>query len=333
MGLYEKDAIMAGKHIRFDWAIKRLLRNKANFEVLEGFLSELLKFDVKIEEILESESNQTNPNDKYNRVDILVKDVHGDYMLIEVQNDNQDDYFLRMLYGQAKLISEHLERGDAYKKLTRVYSINIVYFPLGMGKDYIYVSDGSFRGMHQHDELVLNEDQKKAYGVQEVRELFTQYYIIKVNEFDDNARDTLDEWIYFLKHNEIKREFTAKGLERAKEVLRVDDMTRDEKIAYDIYVKNERIRISEIETAFRRGKYSAERKWSGKLAELERREQEAEQREQEAELQRKQAEQERIAAEQKVLALANMLIKAGVPIVAIAEQTGLSEEEIRRLDA
>ena len=28
--------------ISFDWAMKRLLRNKANFEVLEGFLSELL---------------------------------------------------------------------------------------------------------------------------------------------------------------------------------------------------------------------------------------------------------------------------------------------------
>ena len=29
--------------ISFDWAMKRLLRNKANFEVLEGFLSELLR--------------------------------------------------------------------------------------------------------------------------------------------------------------------------------------------------------------------------------------------------------------------------------------------------
>ncbi|MCI5150366.1 MAG: hypothetical protein D3916_13440 [Candidatus Electrothrix sp. MAN1_4] len=38
------------KHIRFDWAIKRLLRQKANFGILEGFLSELLKEDVKINE-------------------------------------------------------------------------------------------------------------------------------------------------------------------------------------------------------------------------------------------------------------------------------------------
>ena len=30
------------KLITFDWAMKRLLRSKANFEILEGFLSELL---------------------------------------------------------------------------------------------------------------------------------------------------------------------------------------------------------------------------------------------------------------------------------------------------
>ena len=50
---------MSKKLISFDWAIKRLLRNKANFVVLEGFLSELLFDNIKIEQILESESNRT----------------------------------------------------------------------------------------------------------------------------------------------------------------------------------------------------------------------------------------------------------------------------------
>jgi len=65
------------KHIRFDWAIKRLLRQKANFGILEGFLSELLKEDIRIIEILDSESNKETEEDKYNRVDILVKDSRG----------------------------------------------------------------------------------------------------------------------------------------------------------------------------------------------------------------------------------------------------------------
>ncbi len=39
----------------------------------------------------------------------------------------------------------------------------------------------------------------------------------KVNNFDDIAKDTLDEWIYFLKNEEIKDNFVAKGLMKAKQ--------------------------------------------------------------------------------------------------------------------
>ena len=56
--------------IRFDWAMKRLLRNKANFVVLEGFLSVLLENKIKIHKILESEGNKECDDDKYNRVDV-----------------------------------------------------------------------------------------------------------------------------------------------------------------------------------------------------------------------------------------------------------------------
>ncbi len=58
------------KLIRFDWAIKHLLRNKANFDVLEAFLTHLLKEKITIENLIESESNQDTESMKFNRVDI-----------------------------------------------------------------------------------------------------------------------------------------------------------------------------------------------------------------------------------------------------------------------
>ena len=64
------------KYIRFDWAVKRLLRQKANFGVLEGFLTVLLGENVKIIEILESESNQQTIDDKFNRVDIKARNSY-----------------------------------------------------------------------------------------------------------------------------------------------------------------------------------------------------------------------------------------------------------------
>ncbi len=44
--------------IRFDWAMRRLLRNKANFSVLEGLLTTLLGEKIVIQKLLESESSQ-----------------------------------------------------------------------------------------------------------------------------------------------------------------------------------------------------------------------------------------------------------------------------------
>ena len=45
-------------YIRFDWAMKHMLRDKANFDILEGFVSVLIGEKVEIIELLESESNQ-----------------------------------------------------------------------------------------------------------------------------------------------------------------------------------------------------------------------------------------------------------------------------------
>ena len=63
--------------IRFDWAMKRLLRQKANFAVLESFLSELLGEKVVIKRMLESEGNKETPDDKFNRVDVLAENSKG----------------------------------------------------------------------------------------------------------------------------------------------------------------------------------------------------------------------------------------------------------------
>ena len=117
--------------VSFDWAVKKLLRSKANFEVLEGFLSELLFDDIKILEVLESESNKEDENDKYNRVDIKVKNSKGEIIITEVQFNNEYDFFQRILCSSSKTICEHLDEGEAYSKAVKVISINILYFDLG----------------------------------------------------------------------------------------------------------------------------------------------------------------------------------------------------------
>lgn len=106
--------------IRFDWAIKRLLRQKANFDVLEGFLTVFIGEPIKIVEILESESNQQAEDDKFNRVDIKAKNSKGDIIIVEIQNTSEVHYLERVLYGVAKAITEHINLGDSYKEIKKI---------------------------------------------------------------------------------------------------------------------------------------------------------------------------------------------------------------------
>ena len=142
--------------INFDWAIKKLLRDKANFVVLEGFLTVVLNQQIKIVEILESESNQEEESDKFNKVDLLVRNQTGELIIIEVQNNQEYDYFQRMLYGTSKVITEHLNKKEKYSEVKKVYSITIAYFDLGQGNDYVYYGKTEFTGIHNKELLMSN---------------------------------------------------------------------------------------------------------------------------------------------------------------------------------
>jgi predicted transposase/invertase (TIGR01784 family) len=229
--------------------MKKLLRHKANFGILEGFLSELLRFDVTIESILESEGNKQDEYDKYNRVDILVKSQNNELMLVELQNDSEIDYFQRMLFGVSKLVTEYIKEGEPYGTIKKIYSINIVYFGLGQGKDYVYEYKGEFIGLHEKDILMPTTLQKQDFKVEKVSDIFPKYYILKVNNFNNVAKDTLDEWVYFLKNSEVKDSFKAKGLDKAKEKLRYESLTEEEKKMYDRFQENRRIENSVSYTA------------------------------------------------------------------------------------
>ena len=194
---------MQENYIRFDWAMKRLLRDKANYVVLEGFLASLLGKRFKIHRFLESEGNQEDEEDKYNRVDILAESEDGELCIIEVQNSRELSYFHRMLYGVSKAITEYIGLGKPYEEVRKVYSINIVYFELGQGKDYVYHGKTEFVGLHQpHDTLKLSVRQnEKFFGNKEfdvmkrkaASDLFPEYYVLRVNDFDKVATTPLDE--------------------------------------------------------------------------------------------------------------------------------------------
>ncbi len=299
------------RYIRFDWAIKRLLRQKANFGVLEGFLSVFLNESVKIVDILESESNQLEPDDKFNRVDIKARNSKGEIIIVEIQNTSELYYLERVLYGVAKAITEHINLGNTYKEVKKVYSISILYFDLGKGADYIYVGQNNFVGLHTQDQLVISAKEKDTIVRKSPSEIFPTYILVRVNEFNKVAKSPLEEWVNYLKNGVISPDTKAPGLQEAREKLKYYSMSNAERYAYDEHVNAVMIQNDVLGNARLEG--HAEGRAAGMA------EGRAEGR----------AEGEKEAKR----AMAQKLLSLGIPVDTIVQASGLSAAEIQALVA
>lgn len=237
------------KYVRFDWAIKRLLRQKANFDVLEGFLTVFLGEKVTILEILESESNQLSAEDKFNRVDIKARNSKDEIIIIEIQNTRELYYLERILYGVAKAITEHISLGETYYKVKKIYSISVLYFDIGKGNDYLYYGQNHFVGVHTGDHLQVNVKERDAIVSRMPAEIFPEYVLIRVNEFDKVAVTPLEEWMKYLKDGTIRPDTTAPGLSEAREKLKYFSMPPKERMAYDEHLSAVMIQNDVLDSA------------------------------------------------------------------------------------
>lgn len=227
------------RYIRFDWAIKRILRDKANKEVLEGLITVLLGEPVTITEILESESNKERFEDKSNRVDVKAKTAAGEYIIVEVQLTKERDFFQRILFGTATTINDQIGIGKDYSVIKKIYSINILYFEFGCGDDYAYHGVTTFRGMTKKDSVLqLKTPSEEKYISESTKrmtmpeEVFPEYFLLLVSHFNEMARTPIEEWMEYLKDGAIRDDTTTPGLQAAREKLAIMSMTEKERREY-----------------------------------------------------------------------------------------------------
>ena len=305
------------KYIRFDWAVKRMLRDKANFAVLEGLITVLLGEKITISEILESEGNQESASDKFNRVDIKAINSKGEIIIVEVQLTRQLYYLQRMLYGVSKAITEHIQIGDKYDNVKKVYSINILYFDLGQGKDYLYHGRTVFTGVHTGDLLKVNTRERNEITLCAPENVFPEYYIIRVNEFNNIAKTPLEEWLDYLKNNRIKDNTTTPGLREARERLLYMTMDDKDRRAYDSHMDDIMVQNDVLDTAKMEGieEGRAEGRAEGHAEGLKEG--------------LKEGRAEGIAEAQK--SFVKNLHAMGLPVADIQRATGLSEQDIEDL--
>lgn len=244
------------KYIWFDWAVKHILRDKANFGILEGFISVIIGQPMKIIEIIESEGNQDAPYQKFNRVDIKAKNDKDEIVIVEVQTVREMDFLERMVYGTANAVQEQTSIGKPYSNIHKIYTIAIVYFGLGRGKDYLYHGQTILRGVHDKDELIISRKENDVMVTRHNSDIFPEYYLVRVKKFKYQSLATapIDQWMNYLKTGDISENDTAQGLPEAREKLRFDSMSPAEQKAYIDHVDDVRSQQEAIDDSRAEGR-------------------------------------------------------------------------------
>ena len=245
--------------------------------------------------------NQQAQDDKFNRVDIKAKNSKGEIIIVEIQNTSELYYLERILYGVAKAITEHINLGNTYQEVKKVYSISILYFDLGQGADYLYVGQNDFVGVHTKDHLKISRKEEGAIVQRFPSEIFPTYYLVRVNNFNEVAKSPLEEWIKYLKDGVISAETTAPGLREARQKLQYYSMDDAERHAYDEHINAVMIQNDVLGNARQEGLEEGLAKGLAK------------------------------GRDERSLEIAKSLLDMGVAIDKIMNATGLDEEQIRSL--
>lgn len=267
--------------VSFDWAMKNILREKANFDVLEGFLSTLLGEEIQVKSLLESEANQQHELDKFNRVDLLAVDSKEKILVIEMQYTWQAAYLRRWLYSTSKLVVENMELGKPYENVRKVISISILYFPFTIevegNDDYLYYGKTEFYGVNTGNRLEIDmaklpkvdknavsdkkEGKDKADKASEETpdkpekptNIFPEYYLIEVEHFQNIIKQPIDEWVYLFKNSEVRKEFQSKNIQAARQKLQLLHMNAEERAAYEQFQMSRASALDVLAGQFKEG--------------------------------------------------------------------------------
>ncbi|MCL2054530.1 MAG: Rpn family recombination-promoting nuclease/putative transposase [Oscillospiraceae bacterium] len=114
--------------VKNDFGFRIFFADERNIEFLEGLLKSILKLDegeYEVIEILDPHLLREFDGDKLGIVDVKVKTKTGKIIHIEIQLQVRPGMEERIIYYDAKLITEQIGSSDKYKDLKRVISIII----------------------------------------------------------------------------------------------------------------------------------------------------------------------------------------------------------------
>jgi predicted transposase/invertase (TIGR01784 family) len=237
--------------ISFDYAIKYLLKNKGDYDIIEGFISALFAAEgyppVRINALLESESNKESLELKKSIADLVVEDAEGNKYIVEIERAYTPNFMHKACFNSSRLVIDGIYGNQDYTSIKKVFHISLLYFttkqmqrPIYHGKTIIHEVDTA----HPVDVRIANQ----GLIMFDTPNIFPEYFFISVPMFDDVIHGEIDEWLYVMKHSDTKEGFKSPYMKKVAERLTVLKMNTDERNTYFYYLK-EAVHSQDILTA------------------------------------------------------------------------------------
>ncbi|WP_342271223.1 PD-(D/E)XK nuclease family transposase [Candidatus Tisiphia endosymbiont of Parasteatoda lunata] len=279
--------------ISFHYAIKYLLKDKGDYSIAEGFISDLLKTkgykDVKIVALLESESNKEDSKSKRSLADVIVEDEDHHKYIIEIERNVKDSFIHKACFNTSRLIVDTLAQREDYTQIIKIFHISLLYFPIGNGNGVIYHGKTIIHEVETNERLNVHIKNMETSEVFDATNILPEYFYISVPLFNDRLEKEIDDWLHVMKYDEVPPNYHSPYMRQVADKLSILKMTKEERANYSYYQKKLYNDRDELQAAEARGE-----------------------------------------AREKIV-IAKNLLKAGLSIDIIAKSTGLSTEEIQKL--
>ncbi len=224
-----------GNLISFDYAIQYLLKDKRDYEIVEGFISAILSSSgyppVKIKALLDSVSNKEEAGLKRSIADLVVADEQGSMYIIEIDRAYTSLFLNKACFNTSRLIVDSIASGADYSQIRKVIHINLLYFPFSNMKKPMYHGRTIFHEIDTEHPFNMHLEDMSARSF-DAANVLPEYFIISVPLFNDVVRNEIDEWLYMVKHSTVKEEFKSPYMKKVADRLSVLKMSPAEQRAY-----------------------------------------------------------------------------------------------------
>jgi len=283
-----------------DFAFKKLFADPKNKHMLISFLNAMLerKGDKCIADAIVSDPNNLPliKGDKHSIVDVRCTDERGKKYIVEVQVEDQKDFAQRCVYYSSRTLASQLQSKQKYTDITPVIFLGILNFNMFSNSEYI------------NHYLIMNSKTHEV-GLTMFEWHFAE--LQKFNKTEDELKNDAERWMFLFK-NSLELDHIPKSLTACKEtsdamvVLDKHLWAENDLEVYERILDAERVAQSILETAV--GKSRVEGMQQGMQKGMQKGE----------------------AAKTKVIA--KQMMEKGLDVKLISEVTGLSVDEINKLN-